>query len=76
MQLLLNETLLISVEVGFGPGDHAVRKLYLSIATSRSWSITMMSKLQPADQTRLPERFYSARDKIPNVTYEKKNEGK
>jgi hypothetical protein len=36
-----------------------------------------MGKLRPAGKTRPPERFYPARDMIPNLTNEKKkNEGK
>jgi hypothetical protein len=31
-----------------------------------------MGKLRPAGQTRPPERFYLARDMIPNMTNEKK----
>jgi hypothetical protein len=31
-----------------------------------------MSKLQPAGQTWPPERFYPARDMIPNLANEKK----
>jgi hypothetical protein len=32
----------------------------------------VMGKLRPAGQTRPPERFYPARDMIPNLTNEKK----
>jgi hypothetical protein len=32
----------------------------------------VMGKLRPVGQTRPPERFYPARDMIPNLTNEKK----
>jgi hypothetical protein len=39
--------------------------------------MAVMGKLRPAGQTRPAERFYPARDMIPNLTKEKKkNEGK
>jgi hypothetical protein len=44
---------------------------YLRVSKYFSLSRAVMGKLRPAGQTLPPERFYPARDMIPNLTNEK-----